>query len=278
MHLLSLRNLKLWLESFTLSILIIGVIESFMSIIDISLLYFLPETTWLYRLLFFLLFILLLTILISFLKAIFVKHFLTIKIRNITVHIKQGDLFKSKGKKIIPVNEYFDTKADDIIIAKKSLHGLFLNNYVKNIEELKQKIENYDENNESLKKYLKNNCVAYPLGRIITYEDFFLLSSTEFNEKNEAHLTKSKYENCLINMWKEICQKYAFNPIFVPLIGSGIARIDDWLDRTNFDILKFILYTLYISFVDIRKPITIVLTKETMKSINIYELKGVRYL
>jgi hypothetical protein len=77
-------------------------------------------------------------------------------------------------------------------------------------------------------------------------------------------------------MWKEISRTYALDPVFIPLIGSGITRFIDWPNRSNIDLLKCMLYTLHISGVDINKPITIFLTKDVMDKINFYELKGIK--
>lgn len=49
-----------------------------------------------------------------------------IKIGITTVVIKSGDIFKEDGLKAIAFNEYFDTRVDDKIIAKKSLNGQFI--------------------------------------------------------------------------------------------------------------------------------------------------------
>jgi hypothetical protein len=278
MHFLSLKNYKLWLDSINKSIYLFGLIATIMTIIDLSFSDFFPNTAWVYRLIYLMIIFVIFVIIINVIEIMFINHSLSVKIHGITVRIKQGDIFKTKGKKIIPCNEYFDTTVNEKIISKETLQGIFISKYVKDISCLKQCIENDEEDNIELKKYMKNNRTTYPLGRIIPYNDYLLLSFAEFNVQNEAHLTKSKYENCLINTWKEICRTYTHCPVNVPLLGSGITRIDDWLDRTNFDLLKCMLNTLFMSRVDIRKPITVILTKEVMKNINIYELKGGKYL
>jgi len=278
MHFPSLKNFKLWQDSIKSSIIILGIIELLITIIGISLLDFFPDSSWGLRLLWLLCFFSILVLFFSFYKSILVKYFFKIKVKNITIHIKQGDIFNADGKKVIPFNEYFDTNVDDKVISKKTLHGIFINKYIDDIGCLKQEIENSDNSNTSLGKYTKNNRGVYPLGRIIPFKDFFLLSFSKFNEHNEACLTKSEYEKCLVIMWEEVCRKYAHYPVFLPLLGSGITRIEDWLDRTDNDLLKSMLRTLYISGVDIRKPITIVLTKEAINRINLYELKGVKFL
>ena len=58
------------------------------------------------------------------------SKFVTLKIRKTKIIIKEGNLFEESGKKIIAFNEYFDTQVDDVVIAKGSLNGIFINNYV----------------------------------------------------------------------------------------------------------------------------------------------------
>ena len=67
---------------------------------------------------------------------------------NIKINIQVGDLFSKKGIIVIPVNTRFDTIADDIIIAKSTLHGQFLQYY-------KAKYQNRDLDKE-IEKSLKN--------------------------------------------------------------------------------------------------------------------------
>ena len=59
------------------------------------------------------------------------------------MNIKIGDIFKEEGMKVIPVNEYFDTEVDNVIISQTTLHGMYIKEYLKynNIESLNSKIE-----------------------------------------------------------------------------------------------------------------------------------------
>jgi len=132
-----------------------------------------------------------------------------------------------------------------------------------------------DKDYSDLKKYKKGNRFAYPLGRIITFEDYMLLAFSHFNEQNVAHISKPEYERCLLAMWKEIRRTYANRPVFLPLIGSGITSFDDVPEKSNIDLLKCMLCTLRASGENFNQPITILLTKEIMQELNLYELKGV---
>ncbi len=266
---------KLWKDSVALGSATIAVIATIMQVAGFSIDNIIPNLEWWSRLL-----IILPTyavfVIISFaVLRLAVRNGFTIKIRGIPVTIKQGDIFKAEGWKVIPFNEYFDTTVDEVIISSATLNGIFINKYVDNINELQEAITKAGNSPSALKKYRKDNRSAYPLGRIITYENYMLLAFSHFNEQNIAHISKPEYEHCLLLMWKEIRRTYANRPIYLPLVGSGITSFDDIPEKSNLDLLKCIICTLRASGENINQPITILLTKEVMKELNIYEVQGV---
>ena len=48
---------------------------------------------------------------------------ISLKINNSTMEIETGDIFLEDGFKIIPFNEFFDTKLDGPLISKNTLNG-----------------------------------------------------------------------------------------------------------------------------------------------------------
>ena len=116
----------------------------------------------------------------------------------------------------------------------------------------------------------------FELGTINTFQDVMLLALTRFNEQNEAHTNRAEYEHTLRTMWKEMNRVYAGKPIYLPLLGSGIARFDNMATKPNAELLKCIICTLRTSTVTFNVPITILLTENALKTINLYELKGVK--
>jgi hypothetical protein len=146
---------------------------------------------------------------------------------------------------------------------------------VDDISDLQNAIEKADERVTKYKKIQKDGRYVYPLGRIITYKDYMLLSFTHFIN-NEAHQSVKDYEESLRVMWKEISRTYANKPIFLPLLGAGITRFDDVPQKLKFNLLRCMLCTLRTSNVNINQPITILLTEDAIQDINLYELKGVK--
>ncbi|WP_059369103.1 macro domain-containing protein [Treponema endosymbiont of Eucomonympha sp.] len=267
------NNPTLWKDSFNISLAIFAGLET---ILGISPDYILGKFNWIIKLLFALILFIIIVITIFIVKWDKAKKGVTVKIHGITVNVKQGDIFKANGWKIIAFNEYFDTIVDDKIIAHNTLNGIFIDNYIENIDDLQQSITSENDSSSLIKRQTKNNRWVYPLGRIIPYKDYMLLALTHFDEQNRAHLSQKDYEDCLRFMWKEICRVYANQPVFLPLLGSGITRFDGTPHKSKFDLLKCMLCTLRTSGENINQPITILLTEKVMQEINIYEIKGVK--
>ena len=270
-----LNNPTRWKDSIAVGFAILATVQTFFEISDISLGKFWSEHNWIIKLLLILALFLFIVVVVFSVKYHKTKKGVSLKIRGIKVNIRQGDIFEVKGWKVIAFNEFFDTTVDDIVIAHNTLNGIFIDNHVENFGELQDKITNETDANTNYKRYHRNNRVAYPLGRIITYKDFMLLAFTHF-DNNQAHLTQKDYEDCLRVMWTEICRTYANRPVFIPLLGSGITRFDGTPHKSNFDLLKCMLCTLRTSGVHINQPVTILLTEEAIQNINIYEIKGVK--
>lgn len=265
----------LWKDSTNMAFAILAGIETLLAVSAISLEKFWGDYSWIIKLLFIIGIFLIIDIVIFIIKRHLAKDGISLSIRGIKVNIRKGDIFEANGWKVIAFNEYFDTQVDDMIIAHNTLNGKFIDDYVTDINELNHVISAETDDNTSFKRRTRNNRIIYPLGRIIRYKDYMLLSFTHF-DNNQAHLTQKDYENCLRVMWAEISRTYANRPIFIPLLGSGITRFDGTPHKSNFDLLRCMLCTLRTSGVNINQPITILLTEETMRSINIYEIKGVK--
>lgn len=265
----------LWKDSVDTGFVILAVIETVLAISAVSLDCIWGKHNWIINL-FLVLGLFILIVLSTFLcKDYKAKKGVSIKIRGIKVNIRQGDIFSANGWKVIAFNEFFDTTVDNIVIAHNTLNGIFIDNHVVDLADLQNTIANTVDN-PKLKRTTRSGRFVYPLGRIITYKnDFMLLAFTHF-DNNEAHLTQKDYEDCLRVMWTEICRTYANRPIFIPLLGSGITRFDGTPHKSNADLLKCMLCTLRTCEANINQPITILLKEKAMQDINIYEMKGVK--
>ena len=268
-----LNSRILWCDSFIVALGIIASIETLFAITNFGLEDFAAIDDWWKKALIIIVVFLLFWIATACIKAYRANKEIVLKIRGIKVTVKVGDIFESPNWKLIPFNEFYDTKVDDVVIAHNSLNGKFITEHLLDVEDL-QKVLTQAEEVHGLKNKSIGGRLACPLGRIITYKDYMLLAFSHF-EHNQAKLTHNDYEGCLRTMWKEVSRTYANRQITLPLIGGGITRFEDISEKNDSHLLRCLLCTLKTSKAQIYQPITIVLTKDTMDKINLYEIKKI---
>ena len=227
---------------------------------------------WKWSLILFGVFILLSTIIYCYLKSSRHKPYKT-TINGKPVLIKTGDLFSEPDWKVIPFNERFDTQVDDVIISHNSLNGIMIDNYVHDINDLTRTIDDAKKAPSELKPITTNGKTIYPLGRLIPYKDFLMLSFSHFDDQNRARIEIGEYEQMLIRMWSEIRRVYAARPIALPLIGTGLTTIEGISGKNYTEFLKCILCTLRKSNFQPVQGITIVLTEKCMEQVDMSLIK-----
>ena len=204
-----------------------------------------------------------------------------LKINESDLEVKIGNLFEEQGYKVIAFNEYFDTQVDDVIISKRSLNGLFINDKAGiSKEELDTHIYSYLDTykGEIYKQNLertqgKNR--KYPLGTICKYEDYLLTALSKFDQDNRAEITMTDYVSFLMNFWNEVDKVYASNSIVIPLLGSGITRFRDKSDITDQELLEILIWSFRISRIKFNYPskVSIIIHPDKVDKINFYKLK-----
>lgn len=184
------------------------------------------------------------------------------------VIIKTGDIFKDTGWKVIPFNERFDTVVDDHIIAHNTLNGKMIDYHVDDIEKLNAVISDAASEKSTFMPQTIKGRKVYPLGRLISYDDFLMLSFSHFDENETAYIGIGEYEQLLIRMWEEMRRVYAAKPINIPLIGGGVTTINGLPEKNYTELLKCILCTLRSSKFQADQGITVVLTQDAIDKID----------
>ena len=225
------------------------------------------------------LFALLVVVYVCVLVAANTSKKVELKINGNDVHVKTGDLFEQNGHlKLIPFNEHFDTKVDDVIISATSLNGIYINRFFEGAEkELARRIAS----DSRLKRVVTvvetphkgRSRMTYPLGTIHKEDDFLLLAFSKFNQDNEAYLDNKDLWECLINMWREIGITHAGKSIDMPLVGSGITRLEN-INIHEQELLELILMSLKVSGLrtNWNVSINIIIRPDNAKHINFYKL------
>jgi hypothetical protein len=207
---------------------------------------------------------------------------INIDIDGSNVNIKSGDLFSENGLKTIPFNEYFDTIVDDKIISNKSLNGIFINRFFENkVNELDNFIVENSDNSDiiesSITRRQGGKSIKFKLSTIFVYDDFIITAFTKFDDFNRATLTMPEYIEFLINFWDRVNRVYAQKSVSVPIFGSGITRIKEHKNIGEEDLLKIMLWTFRLSEMKFKYPakLTIVIHKDSMNKINLFNLKSI---
>ena len=204
------------------------------------------------------------------------KDAVALTIAKTPVEISCGDIFKTSGYKVIGCDTHFDTRVDDVVISKNSLHGKLLLEHA-NIDDVKRKIED-----AAKKSGLTKNAAGlydFPLGTIIRYDScvdnqtYLMLALTELDKNYESHTNMAKYELMLMKMWKEIDRVYASNDVILPILGTGISRFDDG-PKDKDDLLRCMLCTFNSSGVSLNSKIKIVLYGSA-EDVPLYEYKDI---
>jgi len=206
---------------------------------------------------------------------------ISLKINNSEVEVKLGDIFSDNAElKAIAFNEYFDTLVDDIIIAKSSLNGIFIEKFYHNrVEELDEIIladthmsemivdKNIDR---SMGKKFK-----YKLGTICVINNYLITAFSRFDDKNRAYLEINDYINCLLNFWNEVDKVYAGKTVAIPVFGSGITRFKGYENISEQELLELIIWTFKVSRIKFTYPskAKIVVYPNKRKKINFLALK-----
>ena len=198
------------------------------------------------------------------------KESVPLSIRQTPVSISCGDIFKTDGFRVIGCDTHFDTRVDDVVISKKSLHGKLVLEHG-NADEIEK---------EAKRLHLTANSDGlydFPLGTIIRYDSskdnhtYLMLAMTELDRNYEAHTNMAKFEHMLMKMWSEINRVYASNDVVLPLLGTGISRFDDG-PKNKEALLRCILCTLNSSGVTLNAKVKVLIYGDA-KDIPLYEYK-----
>lgn len=260
-------------DSIFISASLVGVISTVLSILGVSLGDLNEASIWLRIGIVIATFFLLCIVAYVAIGKIF-KNSVSLSIRQTDVVINCNDIFAADGFRVIGCDTHFDTRVDDIIIAKKSLHGQLVLEHGK-----KEDIEKVVEA-EAVRLGLKKNrdgLYNFPLGTVIRYNSsidnhtYLLLAMAELNLDYEVHTNMAQYELMLMKMWKEINRVYANNNISLPLLGAGIVRFDDG-PKYKDSLLRCMLCTLNSSGVAFNSKIEILIYGNS-GDIQLYEYK-----
>lgn len=262
-------------DSIIFSATLCGILSSICTIGDFSLKDLGVENIFL-RIAIFIAVYLLGCVVICWVLGVLYKKSIKLQIRGMEVSICYGDIFSCKELKVIGCDTHFDSRIDDVVIAKNSLHGqLFLRYGV--VKDIKKAIRREAERLNLPKN--DSNLYDFPLGTIIRYDNnsdsssYLMLALTKLDKDFKACSDIVTFESTLMKMWQEIDRVYANHDIAIPLLGSGITRFSD-VKKDRETLLRCMLCTLNNSRITLNAKIKILIFGSS-KDIALYEYKNI---
>lgn len=260
-------------DSIIFSTTIVGMISTVLTILGVSLGDWKSSSLWMRICIVIAFFLLICFATYKIVGRIFSSS-IKLTIRKTPVSVSCGDIFQASGLRVIGCDTHFDTRVDDIVISKKSLHGQLVTEHG-NKDEIIMAVEA-----EAKRLGLQKNSDGlydFPLGTIVRYNSnvddhtYLMLAMTELNTDYEAHTNMAKFEQMLMKMWKEIGRVYASQEVALPVLGTGISRFDDGPKERD-ALLRCMLCTLNSSGVSLNAEVSILIYGKA-EDIPLYEYK-----
>lgn len=260
-------------DSIIFSTTIVGMISTVLTILGVSLGDWKSSSLWIRICIVIAFFLLIYFATYKIVGRIFSSS-IKLTIRKTPVSVSCGDIFQASGLRVIGCDTHFDTRVDDIVISKKSLHGQLVTEHG-NKDEIIMAVEA-----EAKRLGLQKNSDGlydFPLGTIVRYNSnvddhtYLMLAMTELNTDYEAHTNMAKFEQMLMKMWKEIGRVYASQEVALPVLGTGISRFDDGPKERD-ALLRCMLCTLNSSGVSLNAEVSILIYGKA-EDIPLYEYK-----
>lgn len=195
-----------------------------------------------------------LTTIVTCIYREFRRH-VEIKGKNYIIRIEEKNLFDmDECKKVIPFDECFTTKVGDkpYEINPSSICGQYIKKYAAQDQVIQDLIRGSQLCPMETGSRYKNK-TRYESGRLLQQNDYLLMSFAKLDESGLGVMTRGEYIACLEQLWSEIDKYYGQKDVCIPILGSGVTRMDD-TSLTQQELLDIIVESYKLSIHKIKAP------------------------
>lgn len=162
------------------------------------------------------------------------KHFYSYKVNNrdVSISIQLGDIFKSSGALIVPVNNRLDVDNNGIVSRSSSILKFLIDIVYKGVgSHLKTDINAklLDSKDWYEKFIIKANPHEYKIGTVVPVfrdeKQYYLLCNTTLNDQNRSKCTPDDLRNSLVELWAFLAHCGSKDNLVIPIIGTGRGRL-----------------------------------------------------
>ena len=162
------------------------------------------------------------------------------------IELLVGDVLEQDGVLVLGSNTTFDTSIEDGTISEKSVQGQYTTTYCDELANLDRQIQ------DSLKDvdYEARDRATKPYGKLAEYEigtvssavckgkRAYFVAIASLNANRVASATKDEILDALPRIWEFIRTKGGVDPIAMPILGSGLARVAATREELTREIIK----------------------------------------
>ncbi|MFZ3172282.1 MAG: macro domain-containing protein [Carboxydocellales bacterium] len=182
------------------------------------------------------------------------RRSIRIKGNNYSIQIKYGDLLKMRAcKKVIPFDECFTTSVgySPSDINPDSICGQYLE--ANPIQDMQSLIDNAQlKSAKSKSKY--QNKERYDSGKLVPNGDYLLMAFAKLDKDGLGRFfSRDEFLDCLSMLWEEIDKYYGQKDVCIPVLGSGVTRMDG-TSLTQQELLDIIIGSYRLSAHKIKYP------------------------
>lgn len=177
-----------------------------------------------------------------------------IKGKNYIIEVKYGDIIKETNcKRVINFDECYTTEVGDLKhqIKKNTVCGQYL---LKNPNIDIDKLIANANLKEAKRKSKFQNKIRYDSGKLVPNGDDLLMAFVKLDEEGIGRFFSiQEYIDCLLTLWEEIDKYYGQKDVYIPILGSGLTRINEQ-KLTQQELLDIMIMTYKWSAHKIKKP------------------------
>lgn len=169
------------------------------------------------------------------------RNKIVIKGKNYKIIVKYDDLLKMNNcKKLISFDECFTTNVGDAPweVKPESICGQYLTSNPSVAQNVGNLISATGLKPAKGKSKFQGK-QKYESGSIVPNGDYLLMAFAKLDQNGKGELTRKEYLDSLELMWKEIYKYYSYIDVCIPILGSGITRVnqDDYSQQQLLDLM-----------------------------------------
>ncbi|MDO5444661.1 MAG: DUF6430 domain-containing protein [Eubacteriales bacterium] len=187
-----------------------------------------------------------------------IRQSVTIKGKNYKIKIEYGDIFEIDNcKKVIPFDECYTLRVGEMPsdINASSLCGQYLRKY--SIEDMQPLIDAVHLVPAKSKSHFQH-MTRYESGKLVPNGDYLLMSFAKLDESGLGRMSRDEYIESLSVLWQEIDKYYGQRNICIPILGSGVTRIDG-VSMTQQELLDMMIWSYKLSNHKIKNPYSLII-------------------